>query len=134
MTFPVLRRSVASINATRHSPSIQTLETAKSQEIAKSFARTKKLVPTRAHPNAPDKPPYETLAGFLALPMDKVRLSRPARCPSCGMLTLNHAQIRDVFNSWPDEEELSAAENKYEQQGGRDALHKVQNAKTAAEL
>ncbi|EXJ85447.1 hypothetical protein A1O1_05811 [Capronia coronata CBS 617.96] len=40
--------------------------------LAKSFARTKLFVPTRSHPMAPDKPPFETLVGFLAAPIDKL--------------------------------------------------------------
>ena len=28
-----------------------------------SFERTKMLVPTHAHPSAPDKPPFETVVG-----------------------------------------------------------------------
>ncbi|KAG8815084.1 hypothetical protein FRB91_001561 [Serendipita sp. 411] len=44
-----------------------------SRKAAAEFSRTKKLAPTRPHPSAPNKPPYETLAGFLALPMDKVK-------------------------------------------------------------
>ncbi|MCL6375731.1 hemerythrin domain-containing protein, partial [Pectobacterium atrosepticum] len=39
---------------------------------ARSFERTKAFVPTRSHPNAPNKPPYETLAGLMAAPMDKL--------------------------------------------------------------
>lgn len=44
-----------------------------SREVATSFSRTKMLVPTRAHPSAPDKPPFETLAGLMAAPMDKLK-------------------------------------------------------------
>jgi len=44
-----------------------------SKEAAVSFKKTKKLVPTRAHPSAPNKPPFETLAGLLAAPIDKVK-------------------------------------------------------------
>lgn len=44
-----------------------------SKKAAASFKRTKKLVPTRPHPSAPDKPPFETLAGLLAAPMDKIK-------------------------------------------------------------
>jgi hemerythrin superfamily protein len=44
-----------------------------SREAAKSFSRTKKFVPTHAHPALPDKPPYETLGGFLVTPMDKLK-------------------------------------------------------------
>lgn len=39
----------------------------------KSFDRTKMLVPTHPHPGAPDKPPFENVAGLLALPLDKLR-------------------------------------------------------------
>ncbi|KAK4096393.1 hypothetical protein N658DRAFT_436189 [Parathielavia hyrcaniae] len=41
--------------------------------LARSFDRTKMFVPTRSHPAAPDRPPYETAAGLLATPMDKLR-------------------------------------------------------------
>ncbi|CAG7850447.1 Uncharacterized hemerythrin-like protein C869.06c [Serendipita indica DSM 11827] len=44
-----------------------------SKKAAASFERTKKFVPTHPHPSAPNKPPYETLAGFLAYPMDKLK-------------------------------------------------------------
>lgn len=40
--------------------------------VAKSFDRTKKFAPTRSHPSAPDKPPFETVAGLMAAPMDKL--------------------------------------------------------------
>ncbi|WVF72581.1 hypothetical protein IAT40_007398 [Kwoniella sp. CBS 6097] len=43
-----------------------------SSDLAASFQRTKKFVPTRSHPSAPDKPPFETVAGLLAAPMDKL--------------------------------------------------------------
>jgi len=45
----------------------------KSKEVAASFSKTKMLVPTRAHPSAPDKPPFETLAGLMAAPMDQLK-------------------------------------------------------------
>lgn len=41
-----------------------------SAELKGSFIRTKKFVPTRSHPNAPDKPPFETVAGLMAAPID----------------------------------------------------------------
>jgi hypothetical protein len=28
---------------------------------------------SRAHPNAPNKPPFETVAGLMAAPLDKLR-------------------------------------------------------------
>jgi len=59
-----------------------------SQAAAQSFKRTKKFVPTRPHPSAPDKPPYETLAGFLQAPIDK---------------------LKDYFASFPSEEEKKRA-------------------------
>jgi iron-sulfur cluster repair protein YtfE (RIC family) len=43
-----------------------------SGQLARSFDRTKHFVPTRSHPSAPDRPPYETAAGMLATPMDKL--------------------------------------------------------------
>jgi hypothetical protein len=43
-----------------------------SSRMAKSFQRTKMFVPTRSHPSAPDKPPYETVAGLMAAPLDKL--------------------------------------------------------------
>lgn len=44
-----------------------------SEKLAKSFERTKMFVPTRSHPDAPDKPPFETVGGLLAAPLDKLR-------------------------------------------------------------
>ncbi|WVQ99804.1 hypothetical protein IAU59_006946 [Kwoniella sp. CBS 9459] len=48
------------------------LPTGESSDLAANFQRTKKFVPTRSHPSAPDKPPFETVAGLLAAPMDKL--------------------------------------------------------------
>jgi len=56
---------------------------AHSREAAQSFSRTKKFVPTHAHPALPDKPPYETLAGFLVTPMD---------------------MLKDFMTTWPTDE------------------------------
>ncbi|THH04829.1 hypothetical protein EW145_g5232 [Phellinidium pouzarii] len=44
-----------------------------SKIAAASFKRTKKFVPTRTHPSIPDHPPLETIAGFLAAPIDKLK-------------------------------------------------------------
>ncbi|KAI0051513.1 hypothetical protein FA95DRAFT_1554328 [Auriscalpium vulgare] len=44
-----------------------------STSAAQSFSRTKKFVPTRAHPSAPNRPPLETIAGFMAAPIDKLK-------------------------------------------------------------
>lgn len=40
--------------------------------LAKSFRRTKMFVPTRSHGSMTNKPPFETVAGLLAAPMDKL--------------------------------------------------------------
>jgi hypothetical protein len=50
----------------------KTLSEGDSKAMSKSFKRTKMFVPTRSHPAAPDKPPYETVAGLLATPIDKL--------------------------------------------------------------
>lgn len=42
------------------------------ESLAKSFARTKVFLPTRSHPMAPDRPPFETVAGLIAAPIDKL--------------------------------------------------------------
>ncbi|KAF7861943.1 hypothetical protein EAF04_007824 [Stromatinia cepivora] len=46
------------------------LESHESEAMAKSFGRTKAFVPSRSHPNAPSKPPFETVVGFLTAPID----------------------------------------------------------------
>ncbi|KZF22966.1 hypothetical protein L228DRAFT_238856 [Xylona heveae TC161] len=43
-----------------------------SEDLVKSFERTKLLVPTRSHPSAPDKPPFETVVGLMTAPIDHV--------------------------------------------------------------
>jgi hypothetical protein len=49
------------------------VEDTHSNKLARSFDRTKMFVPTRSHPNSPNKPPYETAVGLLAAPLDKLR-------------------------------------------------------------
>ncbi|XP_055349964.1 uncharacterized protein LOC129596654 [Paramacrobiotus metropolitanus] len=51
-------------------------------EAGKKYEKTRKMVPTRPHPDAPDKGAFQSLTGFLALPIDK---------------------MRDLFRSFPDE-------------------------------
>ncbi|KAF7942631.1 uncharacterized protein EAE97_006085 [Botrytis byssoidea] len=46
------------------------LDNNESQAIAKSFGRTKAFVPSRSHPSAPSKPPFETVVGLLTAPID----------------------------------------------------------------
>lgn len=43
-----------------------------SESMASSFERTKKFVPSRSHPTAPDKPPFETVVGLMTAPIDKL--------------------------------------------------------------
>ncbi|KAJ6187019.1 hypothetical protein N7519_001927 [Penicillium mononematosum] len=52
-----------------------------SEDCSKTFGRTKMFVPSRSHPSAPDKPPYETAIGLLTAPID---------------------HLADLFRKWPD--------------------------------
>lgn len=45
-------------------------EDGSSESLATSFGRTKMFVPTRSHPSAGEKPPFETAMGLLMAPMD----------------------------------------------------------------
>jgi hypothetical protein len=58
------------------------LEEKDSESMSRSFGRTKMFVPTRSHPNAPDKPPFETVVGLLTAPID---------------------HLRDLFRKFPDD-------------------------------
>jgi len=52
-------------------PALETaIEHDESESMAKSFGRTKAFVPTRSHPNAPNKPPFETVVGLMTAPID----------------------------------------------------------------
>jgi hypothetical protein len=42
------------------------------ESLGRRFERTKKFVPTRSHPWAGGKPPFETVMGLMAAPMDKL--------------------------------------------------------------
>ncbi|KAF9923003.1 hypothetical protein FBU30_006884 [Linnemannia zychae] len=48
------------------------LDKTESMNLAKEFHRTKKFVPTRSHPSAPNEPPFETVVGLLTAPIDKL--------------------------------------------------------------
>lgn len=52
-----------------------------SKRLAASFDRTKHFVPTRAHPSAPDRPPYQTAVGLITAPLD---------------------YLQDLFRKWPE--------------------------------
>ncbi|CAN6675091.1 hypothetical protein TRVA0_087S00100 [Trichomonascus vanleenenianus] len=57
-----------------------------SEKLSKSFGRTKMFVPSRSHPSAPDKPPFETAVGLLAAPID---------------------HLADLFRKWPETSGMS---------------------------
>lgn len=63
----------------------QALSKEDSENMHKSFQRSKMFAPTRSHPSAPDKPPFENVAGLLAAPIDK---------------------LRDMFSKFPDPKDL----------------------------
>ncbi|EYE96334.1 uncharacterized protein EURHEDRAFT_452628 [Aspergillus ruber CBS 135680] len=56
------------------------LATEESEELFNSFGRTKMFVPSRSHPTAPDKPPFETAVGLMTAPID---------------------HLTDLFRKWP---------------------------------
>jgi len=51
----------------------QELSNEESFGLANKFHLTKKFVPTRSHPSAPNQPPFETVVGLLTAPIDKLR-------------------------------------------------------------
>lgn len=56
----------------------------RSKDLAQQFEMIKAFTPTRSHPSAPNKPPFETLVGLMMAPLDK---------------------LRDIFRAWPHESE-----------------------------
>lgn len=46
------------------------LDAVDAESMAKSFGRTKAFVPSRSHPSAPHKPPFETVVGLMTAPID----------------------------------------------------------------
>lgn len=59
-----------------------TITAEESDRLARSFDRTKRFSPTRAHPELPD-PPYETVAGLMTAPLD---------------------HLLDLFRRWPGDD------------------------------
>lgn len=57
------------------------LSEADSEKLGASFGRTKMFVPSRSHPSAPSKPPYETAVGLMMAPID---------------------HVADFFRKWPE--------------------------------
>ncbi|KAL4923617.1 uncharacterized protein BDV17DRAFT_285277 [Aspergillus undulatus] len=56
------------------------ISSTESEKLSKSFGRTKMFIPSRSHPSAPDKPPFETAIGLLTAPID---------------------HLADLFRTWP---------------------------------
>jgi len=60
---------------TRDLPALESaLESAvgESENMAKSFGRTKAFVPSRSHPSAGENPPFEAVMGLLTAPIDHI--------------------------------------------------------------
>ncbi|KAF9964258.1 hypothetical protein BGZ70_006709 [Mortierella alpina] len=69
-----------------HMPALeQAMTEEESEKLHKSFQRSKMFAPTRSHPSAPDKPPFENVAGLMAAPLDK---------------------LRDMFSKFPDPKDV----------------------------
>jgi len=67
-------------------PKLEAAIKSDTEKMAASFERTKMFVPTRSHPSAPDKPPFETVVGLMTAPIDK---------------------LMDIFHKFPSAEEKS---------------------------
>ncbi|KAJ9249298.1 hypothetical protein DTO207G8_6805 [Paecilomyces variotii] len=50
----------------------EALTAEESEGLSKQFGRMKALVPSRSHPSAPNKPPFETAVGLLMAPIDHI--------------------------------------------------------------
>ncbi|KAL2683368.1 hypothetical protein Neosp_007838 [[Neocosmospora] mangrovei] len=60
-------------------------EGGQSESMSKSFSRTKMFVPTRSHPSAGENPPFESVMGLMAAPMDR---------------------LADMFRKFPDQSKI----------------------------
>lgn len=60
------------------------LSRADSEALTRSLERMKMFVPSRSHPGAPNRLPFETAVGFLTAPID---------------------MVADLFRKWPHHEE-----------------------------
>ena len=83
-TIKALMKDLAQHIKEEESNDLPKLEAALSQEqsegLSTTFGRTKMFVPSRSHPSAPDKPPFETAVGLLTAPID---------------------HLADLFRKWP---------------------------------
>lgn len=69
----------------------EVLSQADSEALTRSLERTKLFVPSRSHPEAPNKPPFETVVGLLTAPVDT---------------------LADIFRKWPDSGEVEKKEQR----------------------
>ena len=54
-------------------PSLEAvIEPDDSQSMAKMFEQTKVLMPTRAHPNAPSEPFFQSVISLMEAPIDRI--------------------------------------------------------------
>lgn len=74
----------------------EALSQADSEALTRSLDRTKWLVPSRSHPLAPSKPPFETVIGLLTAPVD---------------------MVADIFRKWPHPGEVQEKEGKSGESG-----------------
>ncbi|GMG11279.1 unnamed protein product [Aspergillus oryzae] len=69
-------RAMAEKDRNEHQTDLSKLEDAiteeESKHLTKSFGRTKMFVPSRSHPSAPDKPPFETGVGLMTAPIHQL--------------------------------------------------------------
>ena len=68
----------------------EALTSRESEKLARWFEETKVFLPSRSHPSAPSKPPFETAVGLLTAPID---------------------QIADLFRKWPSRSDVKQAED-----------------------
>ncbi|KAI0508349.1 hypothetical protein F5B22DRAFT_401348 [Xylaria bambusicola] len=68
------------------------LSLTESKELSQSFERTKMFTPTRSHPSAPNKRPFETVVGLMTAPVDKLRDLLFTKFPEKKMPDIGHME------------------------------------------
>ncbi|KAI0817397.1 hypothetical protein GGR55DRAFT_620276 [Xylaria sp. FL0064] len=68
------------------------LSLTESKELSQSFERTKMFTPTRSHPSAPNKPPFETVVGLMTAPIDRLRDLLFTKFPEKKMPNIGHTE------------------------------------------
>jgi len=66
------------------------LSLTESKELAQHFEQTKMFTPTRSHPSAPNKPPFETVVGLMTAPIDRLRDLLFTKFPEKKMPDIGH--------------------------------------------